>query len=191
MTRITPVDVRKATPLLRLVNWSVRRFVGKEALPLKVIGHNPRFVLPFLGLGYLVSAKTRLDPEVRALATHLAAHINGCSWCLDFGRYAALRQGVDGEKLDAVDDYAVSPLFSPAERVALGYAEAVTHEGAPVTDDLFAELRRHFSEREIVELTVAVATENLFNRVNAALGIESQGFCAVAPPRGSAAKRAA
>jgi alkylhydroperoxidase family enzyme len=48
-----------------------------------------------------------------------------------------------------------------------------------VSDETFAELKKHLSEREILELTVAVATENFYNRLNAPLEIESQGFCAV------------
>lgn len=48
-----------------------------------------------------------------------------------------------------------------------------------MTDETFAALRRHFSEREAVELGLAVAAENFFNRMNAAFGVEAQGFCAV------------
>ena len=72
--------------------------------------------------------------------------------------------------------------FSPAERAALAYAEAMTITGQKVTDELFAEVRRHFSEAQVVELTAAVALENFRSKFNVALGVESQGFC-VLPPR--------
>ena len=75
-----------------------------------------------------------------------------------------------------------SPLFSPAERAALAFAEAMTVTGQKVTDELFAEARRHFSEAQVVELTAAAALENFRSKFNVALGIESQGFC-VLPPR--------
>ncbi len=75
-------------------------------------------------------------------------------------------------------DPTTAALFSPAEQAALAYATDVTAVGARVADATFASLRRHFSEREILELTVAIAAENMFNRLNAPLEIESQGFCA-------------
>ena len=56
---------------------------------------------------------------------------------------------------------------------------AVTRGGGQVPEGVFAELRKHFSEREIVELAVAAAAENFFSRLHGALGIEAQGFCAV------------
>ena len=70
-----------------------------------------------------------------------------------------------------------STLFSPAERVALEYAERITYTDRQVDDALFAEVKKHFTEPEIVELTAAVALENFRSKFNVALGIESQGFC--------------
>jgi alkylhydroperoxidase family enzyme len=73
--------------------------------------------------------------------------------------------------------FATSPHYAPAERAALAYAEAMTITGQKVTDELFAEARRHFSESQIVELTAAIALENFRSKFNVALGVESQGFC--------------
>jgi alkylhydroperoxidase family enzyme len=53
----------------------------------------------------------------------------------------------------------------------------MTVTGQKVTDELFAEVRRHFSEPQVVELTAAVALENFRSKFNVALGVESQGFC--------------
>jgi alkylhydroperoxidase family enzyme len=61
----------------------------------------------------------------------------------------------------------------------LAYAEAMTITGQRVGDELFAEVRRHFSEPQVVELTAAVALENFRSKFNVALGVESQGFCVV------------
>jgi len=70
-----------------------------------------------------------------------------------------------------------SRAFSELERVALDYAETMTHTGRKVDDALFARLKQHFSEAQIVELTAAIALENFRSKFNPALGIESQGFC--------------
>jgi AhpD family alkylhydroperoxidase len=148
-------------------------------LPMRIAAHNPRYLLPMLGLSYLAAAKGQLNPEVQSLATHLVAQRNGCSWCIDFGRHMAAQHGESSEKLAAVCDYATNPIFSPAERAALAYTDAMTAAGAHVSDEVFAEVRSHFSERAIVELTAAAAAEGFFNRFNGALGIEAQGFCAL------------
>jgi len=76
-----------------------------------------------------------------------------------------------------VVSFATSPHYSAAERAALAYAEAMTITGQKVTDELFAEARRHFSEPQLVELTAAIALENFRSKFNVALGVEAQGFC--------------
>jgi len=76
-----------------------------------------------------------------------------------------------------VVSFATSPHYSAAERAALAYAEAMTITGQKITDELFAEARRHFSEPQLVELTAAVALENFRSKFNVALGVEAQGFC--------------
>ena len=83
------------------------------------------------------------------------------------------------EKLGEVLAWRDSKLFSPMERVALEYAERITTTGQKVDDALFAELKKHFSEAEIVELTAAIAMENFRSKFNPPLGIEAQGFCMV------------
>jgi alkylhydroperoxidase family enzyme len=72
-----------------------------------------------------------------------------------------------------------STLFSEAERVALEYAERITYTDQQVDDALFARLRQHYSEPQIVELTAAIAFENFRSKFNPPLGIEAQGFCMV------------
>lgn len=72
-----------------------------------------------------------------------------------------------------------SKLFTASERVALEYAERITYTDQQVDDALFAELKRHFNEAQIVELTAAIAMENFRSKFNPPLGIEAQGFCMV------------
>ena len=83
------------------------------------------------------------------------------------------------EKLGEVLAWRDSKLFSPMERAALEYAERITTTGQKVDDALFAELKKHFSEAQIVELTAAIAMENFRSKFNPPLGIEAQGFCVV------------
>jgi alkylhydroperoxidase family enzyme len=70
-----------------------------------------------------------------------------------------------------------SSAFSDLERVALEYAERMTHTGQKVDDALFRRLKEHFSEPQVVQLTAAIALENFRSKFNPALGVQSQGFC--------------
>ncbi len=88
-----------------------------------------------------------------------------------------MQAGATVEKIQEVPRFRESPLFSERERLALEFAEKMTITGEKVDDDLFARVRRHFSEAETVELAAAVALENFRSKFNVALGVESQGFC--------------
>jgi alkylhydroperoxidase family enzyme len=96
---------------------------------------------------------------------------------MDINASRGMQAGASEDKLRAIAEAATSPLFSEAERAAIAYAEAVTITGQRVSDELFARVRKHFSEAQVVELTAAVALENFRSKFNVALGIEAQGFC--------------
>jgi alkylhydroperoxidase family enzyme len=86
------------------------------------------------------------------------------------------RLGVSPEKLEALNDYAESPLFTDAEKVALEYADAITDTRHDVEDELFARVQRHYDDDTIAELTMIIAWENESSRFNRAFRIPSQGF---------------
>ncbi len=83
------------------------------------------------------------------------------------------------EKLAEVTTWRDSTLFSEAERLALEYAERITYTDRKVDDALVDQLKKHYSDAQIVELTAAIAMENFRSKFNPALGIEAQGFCMV------------
>ena len=83
------------------------------------------------------------------------------------------------EKVGEILTWRDSKLFSPLERVALEYAERMTTTGQKVDDAFFGELKKHFTEPQIVELTAAIAFENFRSKFNPTLGVEAQGFCLV------------
>jgi alkylhydroperoxidase family enzyme len=80
-------------------------------------------------------------------------------------------------RLAELDGWRKSSAFSDLDRVALEYAERMTYTGQKVDDALFARIKEHFGEAQIVELTAAIALENFRSKFNPALGVESQGFC--------------
>jgi len=86
------------------------------------------------------------------------------------------RLGVSDEKILALGDYATSPLYTEAERVALEYADAITLSDRDVGDDLFARVRCFYDDDAVVELTEVIAWENASSKFNRALRIPSQGL---------------
>ena len=86
-----------------------------------------------------------------------------------------------GDPLRARAQFESSPLFSEREKATLAYAEAVTYSDRHPAAEHFARLRRHFDDDAILELTALIAFQNLSSKFNAALGVEPQGFCSIAP----------
>jgi len=84
--------------------------------------------------------------------------------------------GVSDEKILALADYATSPLYTEAERVALEYADTITLSDRDVGDDLFARIRQFYDDDAAVELTEIIAWENASSKFNRALRIPSQGL---------------
>jgi alkylhydroperoxidase family enzyme len=86
------------------------------------------------------------------------------------------RLGVSTGKIEALNDYAQSPLFGDAEKAALEYADAITDTRRDVSDELFARVQQHYDDDTIAELTMIIAWENASSRFNRAFRIPSQGF---------------
>src|SRR5207245_10126892 len=96
-----------------------------------------------------------------------------------------MRAGASEAKIAEVTTALTSDLFDESEKTALEYAEAITFTDRKVTEELFARVRAHFSEAQIVELTAAVALENCRSQFNVAPGIQARGFWrlpSLAPP---------
>jgi len=112
-----------------------------------------------------------LDLTLIHLVKMRASQINGCAYCLDMHSRDARKHGETEQRLYVLSGWRDSSLYSPKERAALAWTEALTHisRGEP-SDDLYEELRRHFSEKEIVDLTVLVGQINLWNRVAISMG---------------------
>ncbi len=107
-----------------------------------------------------------LEPGLVKLVEMRASQINGCAFCLDMHSRDARRRGEMEQRLYLLDAWREVPLYSPRERAALAWTEALTlvaETRAPDGD--YAEPRRHFSEREAVDLTTLVGLINLWNRL--------------------------
>lgn len=100
---------------------------------------------------------------------------------MDINAAGGSEAGASPEKIEALADYRAIDLFSEAERVALELADGATALPHEVPDELFARLRAHYSDAEIVELSYIVALENFRSRFNRTLRIEAQGLYCIVP----------
>lgn len=176
MPRLQPAEPHGLDLLRRLTYRYAKRAYGRPMEPTQVVAHHKKLLF---GYGMVSSAFERsstVDEELKNLAMLRTAQLTGCEWCLDFGSYLAQRSGCSEDKLRELSTWRDSAQFSDLERLVLTYAEAMTRTPVEVTDELFAQLREHFDERQMVELTMAIALENMYGRSNWAFGIEGEGF---------------
>lgn len=118
-------------------------------------------------------AQSSLDPKLVALVKVRASQINGCTFCLHMHSGEAFKHGESPARLLLLDAWHESALFSDRERAALAWTESLTRIAEThAPDDVFEEVRRHFSQDEIIALSVAIALINAFNRL--AIGARAQ-----------------
>jgi AhpD family alkylhydroperoxidase len=109
-----------------------------------------------------------LDPVLLELVRMRVSAINGCAYCLDMHSKDARAAGESEQRLHVLPAWREAPFYTPSERAALAWTEAVTRlADAPVSEELYDELRHHFSEKEAADLTVAVIAINGWNRLAA------------------------
>ena len=162
--------------LAGVLNFWTRRTYGQEMEPMLALLHNRRVTMSVARFEMGVAKWSKLDSDLKALATLAVAAQIGCSWCMDFGYYASRTDGVEAAKLEQVAQWRSSALYSPLERKVLEYAEAMTATPPEVTDAMVAGLRQDLDDAQLVELTEIISVENLRSRTNSALGLTSQGF---------------
>jgi AhpD family alkylhydroperoxidase len=195
MSRINGVNRKDAGPLTRVALSMARRKAAKmtgrktERMiePVEIFAHAPKLLLGY-GAWELACERTDdVENRLKELAVLKAATMVNCEYCIDIGSSLARRSGLSDEQLLALPRYRESGLFDDVEKLVLDYAMAISSTPAAVTDELFAMLREHFDDAQLVELTNAVALENFRARFNGALQIGSAGFsegmvCALPEP---------
>ncbi len=161
----------------RIGSWFSRRRYGVMLDPGAAIGHNMQVGRSYAIFEMQAERWHTLDRGLKDLAVTAAAARIRCAWCMDFGFWAAtVGHAVPPAKIEAVPAWRDSDLFSELELLVVAYAEAMTATPPEVTDEMVAELGRHLSEAQLVELTAIIAVENMRSRINSALGLTAQGF---------------
>ncbi len=111
-----------------------------------------------------------LEASLLELVKAHASQINGCAWCLDMHTKDARALGETEQRLYLLPVWREAPCYSGRERAALAWTEAITRIAAThdVSDEVYEEARRHFDEKALVDLTLAIIAINGWNRMNVA-----------------------
>jgi AhpD family alkylhydroperoxidase len=127
--------------------------------------HAPEAIKAMLDLEKYI-ASSGLDHQLIHLLKMRASQINGCAFCIDMHAKDARALGETEQRLYELDAWRETPFYTDRERAALAWTEAVTNVAQThVPDEVYEEVRKQFSEKEIVDLTVVAAVINMWNRI--------------------------
>jgi uncharacterized peroxidase-related enzyme len=168
--RLAPLPVDHA-PELKEHFEAVGKNLGFVPNSVLIMQRSPRMVKAFAGMAAAVwDPQSKVDRGLKRLVAHVASRAAGCQYCMAHTIEGAALFGVEEKKLASVWEYQASPLYSEAERAALDFAFAASVVPNAVTDENFAELRKHWSEEEIVEIAATIAMFGFLNRWNDTMG---------------------
>jgi len=120
---------------------------------------------PLFEMGSYLKGST-LGAELPELVVFRVSQINKCAYCLDMHYKEARAKGETEQRLYGLSAWREAPYYSERERAALAWAEAVT--AAHIPDEVYNQVKDHFSETELIDLTMVVTTINTWNRINLA-----------------------
>ena len=114
-------------------------------------------------------AKSSIEKKLQHLIEYRVSQINGCAYCLDMHSKDLRHEGETEQRIYLLSAWRESPFYTDRERAALAWAESVTLlTDQQVSDEVYEQARKEFSEEELIELTVAVIAINSWNRANIA-----------------------
>lgn len=172
MARVSLLDESR-NDLLPFID-RVKRERGKLINLYRVLMNSPKIAAGWLDFNSVVRYQTTLDAALRELIILRVSRLNGAEYQARIhGASHALHAGVSAQQIAGLDHWRESPLFTPAQRAALAWTDAMTRD-IEVPDALHAELKQHFTDQAVVEITVLAGAYNMHTRVARALRIEPE-----------------
>lgn len=167
MARIEPLPEDTHGDELLAAFDQYRRTLGFVPNSVLILQRRPKLVKALAGLAAAVwDPEGSVDRGFKRLVAHLVSRAAGCQYCMAHTVEGALLLGVAPEKVAAIWEYSRSPLYSAAERVALDFALAAGAVPNAVDDALFEQMKAHWSDDEIVEITAVISLFGFMNRWN-------------------------
>ena len=185
MARIQGVRQEQAGPIVKLayrfMRKGMKKLTGREAAhgsgiePVEIWAHQPKMMSGMGKFQQAVRKGNSVDERLKYLVELKGAQMIGCAFCVDLGSQICRNSGFSDEELLALPRYRQSDLFTEREKLALDYTVAVMRTPVDVDDELFARMKEHFTDQQLVEITALLTVVNL-DRFNAAFAIGSAGF---------------
>jgi uncharacterized peroxidase-related enzyme len=155
------------TPELKEQFDNTQKRMGFIPNSMLIMQRDPALTRAFAAMsGAVWRPDSKVDLKLKRLMAHVASRASGCQYCMAHTAEGASKLGVDQQKLDAVWDYKTSDLYTPAERAALDVAVAAGCVPNAVTDEMFTELRKHWSDDQVVEIVGLISLFGFLNRWN-------------------------
>lgn len=171
MPRVTPL-AQDDVPELAEGFERMKQILGFIPNSNLIMARKPEILQGFQMLAGKIFAADGIPPDLKVMIGYVSSHAAGCQYCQAHTGHMVELRGVAPEKLDAIWDYERSDLFSPAERSALVLAQAASTVPNAATDTDFDELKKHWSEDQIVEIVAIIALYGFLNRWNDTLATE-------------------
>jgi AhpD family alkylhydroperoxidase len=126
-----------------------------------------------LAVGHYINTQTALEPTLLGLIYLRASLLNGCGFCIGMHTHELLQHHEPQSRTDAVANWQHSDAFTPRERAALAWTDAITNiQRSHASDEDYAAVSRYFHDKDLVDLTFAIATINSWNRLGIAFAAE-------------------
>jgi AhpD family alkylhydroperoxidase len=173
MARVSLIDEHhpQLAPLIERIRGARR---GRLLNIYRMLLHSPSIASAWLEFNSAIRFDTRLDGATRELAIMLVAILNGVDYIVrTHGSNYALKEGLTTPQVNELADWRASGAYDNRQRALLAYVEAMTRK-VVVPDDVFDHVREHYSEQQLVELTVLIGAYNMHTRVLQALQIDPE-----------------
>ena len=165
-------DKKPSSLLVKLASFISKRRFGKVIAPLRRIYSRRPVLLSVVMKIESAAKKLSLSKELKLLLRTFVSSLNECSFCSDLNLHESQRGNVAKEKLKNLLNFRTNNNYSEKEKAMLAYCEEVTLSKT-CTDECFSELKKHFAEEEIIEITWLNAVENYYNYQAKPLGLVS------------------
>jgi uncharacterized peroxidase-related enzyme len=176
MQRLPKIEKEDVSGDLARFYEAVTALLGRVPNFYRTISHAPWLAMLLLPFNAAVQRQwpgSRLPGRIKELVVIKTSHVNGCRYCYAHNTALGQAAGITHEEVIEIsgNNYLRSNTLSEKEKAALQWTEAVTQNTAAKRDDLFAEMKRLFTDADIVELTFVSAMFNMINRLNDSLQV--------------------
>ena len=172
--RATPVSDEEANEVASQVFQGFKDKTGKVPNWTRMMANRPEVVANFTKLLSVTMGPGLVEQDNKWKCAYIVSKINKCKYCLGVVEGMLAQLGVEEENIaDVISDDKAT--LKPDEKIAVQYAEALTKDPVNVPEEIYEEMKKHYNDAQLVELTAAISLFNYINRFNDGLGVLPEG----------------